>query len=454
MSKIIYNISSYDRKETLIKTIESIYNQSDIINVSLNNYSEIPLELYDKKINIFITNNEKGDAYKFYRLNNSNGYFFTIDDDLIYPKNYTEYMISKVEYYNRKNIITIHGRNFKSFPINSYYSKNAEVLHFRQTLKIDKSVQFGGTGVMAFHTDLFKVGIDYFEYPNMADVWIGKFAKENGLRIMCVEHDSNFIKQQEFVKSIYSNDLKKDTLQTKLVNTAYIKDLSIIIPTFKNTEYIDECIYSIVKSSNGYNIEILVGIDACDETLKYIKNKNYPKNVKFYYFSKNEGPYLIKNSLSTIAESNNILFFDSDDIMKDSMIKTIIENINGYKMIKIKYKNFSEKKLEQIKEVAFGEGVFVIKKEIFQSMNGFEPWFCSADSDFMKRFYNKYDEKLIMYTKEIMFDRRVHDKGLTVKKETGMMSSLREEYSKISKEKGYLNPNILNIREFIKIKNR
>ncbi len=47
MDKIIYNVASYKRGDTLIKTIESIYNQCDIINVTLNDYDEIPVE-YDE----------------------------------------------------------------------------------------------------------------------------------------------------------------------------------------------------------------------------------------------------------------------------------------------------------------------------------------------------------------------------------------------------------------------
>ena len=52
MDKVICNVSSYNRPETLIKTIDSIYNQCDVINVALNSYDEIPIELYDKKINL------------------------------------------------------------------------------------------------------------------------------------------------------------------------------------------------------------------------------------------------------------------------------------------------------------------------------------------------------------------------------------------------------------------
>lgn len=452
MDKVFCNVASYNRKQTLIKTIESVYDQCDVINVALNNYNEIPVELYDKKINLFITDNEKGDGYKFYNLINSNGYFLTIDDDLIYPKDYVKFMVNKIEAYRRKFIITLHGRNFKNFPIRSYYDgKVTEVLHFRQTLNEDKKVQFGGTGVMGFHTDLFKVDIDYFKHPNMADVWIGKFAKENDLTIMCARHDGKFIQQQEYEESIYDKDLKRDTIQTSLVNLTYSpKDLSIIVPTFKNVEYIDECINSIIESSKNYKVEILVGIDACDETLNHIIKKKYPVEVKFYYFFKNEGPYLIKNTLASISNSNYVLFFDSDDVVLNTMIPTIIINKKNYKMVKPKFKNFG-KRAHDGKEIAFGEGVFAIDRQIFLSMNGFEPWMCAADSDFMGRFY-KRNERQILHTHEVMFNRRIHDKGLTSRKETGMGSKLRGEYIKLSKEKKPgVNPQILNVRKFKQI---
>ena len=70
--KIIVNVSSFNRKETLIKSVMSIYNQCDVINVYLNGYDSVPKELSnDTKIKIFRTNNERGDAYKFDQLKNS-----------------------------------------------------------------------------------------------------------------------------------------------------------------------------------------------------------------------------------------------------------------------------------------------------------------------------------------------------------------------------------------------
>ena len=116
----------------------------------------------------------------------------------------------------------------------------------------DKKVQFGGTGVMGFHTDLFKINMDYFQYANMADVWIGKYAKENNIQIICAKHEKDFVQQLSFDESIYTTVFNNDEKQTKLVNNCYNKtQISIIVPTYNNIEYIDECLDSIVKSSNS-----------------------------------------------------------------------------------------------------------------------------------------------------------------------------------------------------------
>jgi hypothetical protein len=223
MDKKIYNISSFNRKETLLKTIDSIFDQSDIINISLNSYESIPVELYDKKIRIFITDNEKGDAYKFIKIDKSNGYYFTIDDDIIYPNDYSKYLIEKVEEYNRKSIITLHGRSFSSFPIKSYYKSPGRRIHCLYKHLNDEFVQFGGTGVMCIHTDLLKnLDINYFEYPNMADIWIGKYAIENNIDIICVEHKDGFLKYQDVVEdTIYSSFYDSDRIQTDLVNSIF-----------------------------------------------------------------------------------------------------------------------------------------------------------------------------------------------------------------------------------------
>lgn len=268
MDKIYCNVSSFNRKKTLIKTIESIYDQCDVINVALNNYDEIPQELYDNKINIFITNNEKGDAYKFIDLTNSNGYFFTMDDDLVYCQDYVKNMVDNVEKYGRKNIITLHGRSFKKFPIRSYYNDTTKVYHFSNQLDKDLNVNVGGTGVMAFHTELFKVDINFFEKPNMADIWIAAIAKKKSIPITCVKHTSKDVIQQDISESIYSIHQKNDLIQTQVLN--YIFDSKINLEDLKNLKIFEQTTNTPITPPHE-QVKIIKTLEKTQKQINYEK---------------------------------------------------------------------------------------------------------------------------------------------------------------------------------------
>ena len=218
----IVNVASYNRIDSLVKSLDSIIDQCDIINVLLNSHDgDIPEILYHDKVNLILSDNSLGDAMKFYMLDKSNGYYLTIDDDLIYPPNYVEYMIAKCKEYGNTRVMTLHGRNFSSFPITSYYRSATERYACLNTVKKNVIVQFGGTGVMCFHTDLFKVGIDYFMVPNMADVWIGRYCLNNKIEILCLRHESGFIKYTPQKTTIYDQESKSDKIQTGLVNELF-----------------------------------------------------------------------------------------------------------------------------------------------------------------------------------------------------------------------------------------
>jgi len=235
------------------------------------------------------------------------------------------------------------------------------------------------------------------------------------------------------IKKFFNNFIKKQI----------IKQLSLIIPTYKNPEYLVKCLDSVVESSKNYDVEILVGIDSCNETLNYIKEKKFDQRIRFFFFHENVGPYVIKNSLSQISNSETLLFFDSDDIMKNNMIDEVIHLQKYSDFVKPMYINFDEQGLtEEIKNTIrnnkFGEGVFSIKKNLFLHMNGFEGWRCMADSDFMNRLYST--NKKGAGTKEVSFYRRIHKQSLTQDPKTSYSSELRQTYYKISKNRKDFGP--------------
>lgn len=226
--KIIVNVASYKRTESLIESLKSIIDQCDEINVALNDHytQEIPDFLYHEKINLFLTDNSIGDAFKFLNLNKSDGYYFSIDDDLIYPSTYVSDTIKRCKEFKNKKVVTYHGRNFSSFPISSYYRSATERYACLNKVNNDVKVQFGGTGVMCFHTSLFKIPLDYFKLPNMADVWIGKYCLENNIEIICLKHDEGYIKYIKQKNTIYDIESKSDKNQTQIVNSIFNKNES------------------------------------------------------------------------------------------------------------------------------------------------------------------------------------------------------------------------------------
>lgn len=243
----------------------------------------------------------------------------------------------------------------------------------------------------------------------------------------------NFISEKE----LYEISSRINLFEEKLY------DLSIIISTYDNVEFIEECLISILRSSKNSNIEILIGIDGCKKTFEFFGGKNFGDNVKVFTFEKNLGPYIVKNTLSTIAKSEKILFFDSDDIMFENMIPETINILDVYDCVKPNYLEFddnnsSEGLNQTMKSKLWGEGVFGINKKLFSEMNGFEGWRCAADSEFMRRLY-KNNTKVNM-TDIPLFKRRIHKKSLTSNPETNLISNLRRKYFELSQSKTDFGP--------------
>jgi len=220
--------------------------------------------------------------------------------------------------------------------------------------------------------------------------------------------------------------------------------ISIIITAFNNDKYIDECLYSVVDSFKDYDYEILLGIDNCEITTNHILNnyKGHSKNIKFYFFKERYGTYIIRNTLVKETKYENLLFFDSDDVMLPVMSKLIIKYMSHFDMIKPMLSQFKDKyNLNDPKlltqKTTFGEGVFGIKKSLFFEMNGFEPWICAADSEFNWRVM--CNGKRIKHVEQVCFLYRRHSESLTNNNDTNLRSRLRHEYHLITKNKKIKN---------------
>lgn len=209
--------------------------------------------------------------------------------------------------------------------------------------------------------------------------------------------------------------------------------ISIIIPTYGTPEYLKDCITSVRNQKVSFKYEILLGVDNCKETLQHLKiNKDFYKGIKIYFFKKNVGPFVVKNSLINVVKNDNILFFDSDDIMTENMLFNFYKEIKYVDFIRFNYLNFSDNINKTLNQDLRADTVIGTKKNVLDKIIGFQPWLCAADTELYERLiFNNMIQKTI---EGISFYRRVHHKNLTIKKETNHKSEIRKKYISILNE--------------------
>jgi len=212
-----------ERMNACEQVVASILPQVNELQIYLNSFDFIPEFLKNEKIKLFKSHQHAGDigdVGKFYDASRISGYHFTIDDDIIYPADYCSQMIACIEQYKRECIVTIHGRMFKTMPVDSYYHNNAEVYHCAKGQQKDFYIHIPGTGVMAYHTDTIRFNVDMFQTSNMADIWTAVAAQANGVPVLAMKHLTGWIKLAKIdeSRSIYSSCNKNDKVQTEIVN--------------------------------------------------------------------------------------------------------------------------------------------------------------------------------------------------------------------------------------------
>ena len=176
---------------SLIHVVTSLAGQADRVIVALNGYTEVPQELQSlRNVEYVLLDNSLGDSAKFYKVAEVEGYYFSIDDDLVYSPTYVSDTIKAIDKYHC--ICTYHGKRYDKRPILSYHRSFTTNIRCLNSCGADTIVHVGGSGVMGFNTKDFKLSINDFKAPFMADLWVSKVAHEQGVKIMALAHKNDY----------------------------------------------------------------------------------------------------------------------------------------------------------------------------------------------------------------------------------------------------------------------
>lgn len=134
------------------------------------------------------------DNGKFFGLSQLHGlpcYYFSCDDDIIYPPNYIPDMVAKIN--EHKCIVTHHGRILTRFGV-PYYQGHKKFRCFSDVFA-DEVIDVPGTGVTAFDTSYFNP-TDLWKCPDhkMSDLVFGHAAASLNKKIMVLKHSTGYIK--------------------------------------------------------------------------------------------------------------------------------------------------------------------------------------------------------------------------------------------------------------------
>jgi len=276
MDKIYAGIATMkSRGESLKAMLKSIIDQVDHIFIYLNGYDTVPLFVKHPKITPFLPKYHKGDMGsngKFYKASdpNVNGYFFTMDDDIVYAQNYCSKMIQKLEEYDRKIVVSCHGRTING-KIESYYKKdNSDIYGFTRKVESDQFISVVGTGVMVHHTDTIRFNCSEYPATNMDDIYTSIICQKNNVPRLVMAHENNWLRETKLVPSVLTistQTRKDDSKETNLINNTdwtiqkYFRNQSI---NQKDENCID-VVYPYVVSRND---EIIYSIRSLEENLK------------------------------------------------------------------------------------------------------------------------------------------------------------------------------------------
>lgn len=218
-----------ERRQSLEATVESLLRWADRVNVFVNGAMPDRLDvLDDPRVCVESSDVNHGDRMKFRWADElSDGYHFVCDDDLLYPVEYAELMIEKIERNGRRAIVGVHGSTLCE-GFEDYYSDDRLIRTFRETKPHDVRVDFLGTGALAYHAGAVRVPFACFELGNMADAFLGVYAREQGIPLVCAASPGHMVSKHpaEQPRSIYQHCLEqtRSGLDMRDAVNAYLRE--------------------------------------------------------------------------------------------------------------------------------------------------------------------------------------------------------------------------------------
>lgn len=394
--RIVANLATFPEREgSLVLTISSIISQADIVNVYLNNYQEIPPFLAENpKINPILSSDAEGDLRdngKFYFLQEceSHSYYFTLDDDIIYPPNYVAEMVKTLRQYNNEVIVGVHGvifdKDFKGF------HSSRKNIHFESALDNDRVVSLLGTGTSVFYRGLLgNLSIRDFRKLGMADLYLSAYCKKHSVPLFCVKRRAGWLKGVKSLdenSSLWEESKKDENSQNAIILSNRLWEISPIatrfyikyVQTAFKTGTVDELVSVIIPTTQERELS---------PTIASLREQSY-QNIEVIIIpdSYKRGAPVSRNLGVERSSGSYLLFLDDDIVLKNDFIESLLQPLRDDDSLSFVYCNYRR------------TGTFndVVRAEKFNRKTLLDHNYISTMSLIRKRDFIGWDESLYRF---------------------------------------------------------
>ena len=150
----------------------------------------------DKRLEVILSKENHADNGKFAHLDDVVGYVLTVDDDIRYPSDYVERMLTEVERFGRKEYIGVHGACLPYGPPLTRWSQYTSMRRshvFAGEHASSLPVDIIGTGTLAFHTDAGLPDFASMDHLRMVDLHIATWAATNDVPMRILHRSRDWL---------------------------------------------------------------------------------------------------------------------------------------------------------------------------------------------------------------------------------------------------------------------
>ncbi|WP_155992423.1 hypothetical protein [Fodinicurvata fenggangensis] len=273
--QIVGSLATFPKRfETLDKVLNSLHHQFDIIYLYINESPKVPnmISKYNNVIPILGKENY-GDISangKIFPLDNiiKKSYIFLLDDDFIYPSDYTNNIVHLINKFHGKIGVTVHGSITSPNPY--WYYDRTTGYGWKKGLETHKLVSLIGSGTFAYRNDKFKLSFLDFPKEPMVDLKISQQAYEQKIPLVSIKRPPYWI-----------NFLGHEGLWEEYKNQITHHSYYLRRNRLWNYRESIECILKIIKEINGaLDRELIEHYELEESIINHYHNNNTHKDWK------------------------------------------------------------------------------------------------------------------------------------------------------------------------------